>query len=99
MIGGEANQVTSFSCDVEHYKLFKGARNQQWLAVVLNVYPCMTPQETAAKDSEESTSGRSGQVFDRLMVILTSSTVIIPEITNIIRVQNKTSLPLSFVSF
>ena len=66
--GGESSQVTNFCLPIEHFKIFSGLENQQYLAVVLNVFSNLTPQETVAKLSEIQSSGSSGILFDSLMV-------------------------------
>lgn len=67
--GGESHKVTNFSLPVECFKIFSGIDRQQWIAVVMNVFPSSSPAETLVRDQAESkTECTTGVVYDKLMV-------------------------------
>lgn len=65
--GGEAQQVTHFPLDVEHYRVFINEFDVIWMMCVFEVYPDKSPKETAEFDANKS-KDCSAMEFDSLMV-------------------------------
>jgi hypothetical protein len=70
LAGGESFQISqNFPLDIQSFKFFQRWDNSLHILCVMDVYPGMSPQQTADIDhSKESSAHTSGIVFDNLMV-------------------------------
>ncbi len=62
--GGEARQMTHAPLDIGSFRAVPALRR---LLVTMEVYPGLTPDETAARDQAEADDPRTGMVYDELM--------------------------------
>lgn len=66
--GGERYPVTSFSLEIESFKLFRHEEDS-WLLYCMSLYPATSPEETSKIDREKlAAKDGSGMVFDSLMI-------------------------------
>jgi dipeptidyl aminopeptidase/acylaminoacyl peptidase len=63
-LGGEASPVTHLPVDVNSLKVFPDGRR---LLLALDVYPGMSPAETARRDDEREKSPMKARVYDQLL--------------------------------
>jgi len=62
--GGEAAPVTDLPLDVDGLEFVPQLKS---LALVMHVFPGLSPAETAARDAEIAASPRTGRIYDELM--------------------------------